>query len=228
MNRNLRPFLFTNLAISIDGKIADTLAPSKPLGTVYDRKQMQVLRKKADAILVGAGTIRAFPFCYKVKGASKQPVNVVLTRSGNLDSSLKFWEDSKVIRFVFTTREGYLKAREGAKERAFVIEADDGRGGVDPNLVIERLSRSGIRNILVEGGGEIIELFASQNLLDELNITLTPWLLGGLQNPNLMGGSQSPAIWSDWKLVQAKKVKHEVYLKYRKGKSGTSRKNRSR
>ncbi len=210
-------FVFTNLASSIDGRIADSEFPAKPLGTPFDRKMMQVIRKRADAIVVGASTLRANPNCYKVKGSHvKQPVNVVITRSGELDSKAPFWDDPKVIRFVFTTQKGWSKAMESVRERAFVVVAEDSKnGGVDPALVLERLQKSGLKNILIEGGGEIVGLFLSRKLVHEINLTLTPWILGGVANPALVTLKEGLSPWVKLKITQKKIVKDEIYLKYK-------------
>ncbi len=181
---------------------------------------MDILRAQADVILTGSTTLKAFPKCYKINSKNlpasarkkmRQPANVILTASGKLDADMPFWNDPETVRFIFTTEEGFAKAFEVAKERAFVIKA--GRGRVDLNLVIARLKQSGLRHLLVEGGGDVIAQFLQENLLHEMNVTLTPWVIGGRENPSLVGGlSQMP--WKKLKLLSVKKVKDELYLRY--------------
>lgn len=207
--------VFTNLAVSVDGKIADFRNPKKPLGTPLDRRIMRKLRDRADVIIVGAETLRVHPFCYKglVKPKRNQtsPVNAVITASGDLPDSSKFWDDPDVIRFIFTTSKGFARARLSARERAFIEVC--GEDAVDPHQVIDRLKKSGLRNILIEGGGGVMALFLEAELVDEINVTLTPWLLGGKNNPSLVGGLGLPT-WSKLKLKKIKRVGSEVYLTY--------------
>ncbi len=203
--------VFSNLAISLDGKIADLSEPKKYLGTPLDRKVMQQIRKKADAIIVGAQTLRVHPHCYKVKAAKCQPVNVILTQKGDLPSDIPFWQDDGVVRFVFTTQAGQQKAEKAAKERAFVEVC--GEDSIDPSLVLERLKKSGLKNILIEGGGEIMALFLKSQLIDELYVTLTPWILGGRQNPSLVGG-EGLVPWTSLQIKSLARKKNEVYFRF--------------
>lgn len=205
--------VFSNLAISLDGKIADRREPSQALGTPLDRKTMDVIRRKADVVVFGAETLRASKRAVKIKGKSVPLlVNAIITRSGRIDPSIPFWNDEDVVRFVFTTEAGFEAALSSARDRAFVICA--GKKEVDPRLVLERLKQSNLKNILVEGGGEIMALFLKGNYLQELYVTLTPWILGGRENPSLVGGPGLES-WSRLLLHRMKRVKNEVYFHYK-------------
>jgi riboflavin biosynthesis pyrimidine reductase len=71
-----------------------------------------------------------------------------------------------------------------------------------------------MKNVLVEGGGELMAAFLEAKLLNEIYVTLTPWVLGGKNNPTLVGG---PGLseWSALKLLKQKKLKDEIYLHYK-------------
>lgn len=203
--------VFSNLAISLDGKIADRRVESKALGTPYDRKLMMKLRREADVILVGAKTLMAHSKPMRAPGAKKQPVNAVVTASGRLDPEMPFWDSADTIRFVFTTTQGLGEAQRAARDRAFVIAAGDDR--VDLSQVFARFKESRLANVLVEGGGELMADCLEGGFLDELYVTLTPWLLGGRENPTLVGGS-GLTKWKALRLKSSKKVGDEIYLKY--------------
>jgi riboflavin-specific deaminase-like protein len=202
--------VFSNLAISVDGKIADARTPHKALGTPLDRATMQVVRKKCDVIVCGASTLRASGRAWTVKGAKRQPANAVITASGQLDPTLPFWNDPQVIRWIFTTRKGFDRALDSARDRAFVVVAGEER--VEAGQVLRRLKQSDYENVLVEGGGEVMATFLSENYLQELYVTMTPWLLGGRANPSLVGGEGLPD-WRALKILSSKKVKNEIYLR---------------
>jgi len=208
--------VFSNLAISLDGKIADARRPQGALGTPRDRRTMDVIRKQADVIVVGAHTVRAYPKVYFARtGVSKKyrkPANAVITASGDLDPSWPFWDASDVVRFVFTTEKGYAKALAATRDRAFVVKA--GQDKVELRQVLTRLKASSLSNVLVEGGGELMAEFCRERLLQELFVTLTPWVLGGRQNPTLVGG-EGLEKWMPLKLLASRKVKDEIYLHYR-------------
>jgi len=214
--------VFSNLALSVDGRIADNAAPAKMLGTPADRKMMSFLRSKADVILTGSSTLKAFPHCYKAKRKDlpardrknlKYAANAIISASGELDSSMAFWNDPDVIRFIFTTKKGFKKAMAAAKERAFVVECGEGPQ-VDLSLVLARLKKSGLQNVLVEGGGQTIAHFLRQNFLQEMHLTLTPWMIGGLGNPLLVPGLETFVPWKSLKLLSSKKIRDELFLHY--------------
>ncbi len=213
--------VFSNLAISLDGKIADQSQPSKPLGTIYDRQQMQVIRKKADVILVGAGTLRAHPMTMKLKQKltkfQSQPANAVITASGKLDPKWSFWADPSVVRLIFTTRQGLPLALEACQDRALVFDVGEER--VDMSKVFAKLKELNFKNVLVEGGGETMAEVLKANLLKELYVTMTPRILGGRRNPSLVGGEDT--LWKNLELLKQRRVKNEIYLHYKvKGAKG--------
>src|SRR5271165_3997755 len=77
-------FVFSNLATSLDGKIATRSRALYPLGTATDHKMMQVLRGQADVIVLGASSMRVFrkPFIVSgppARGLKTQPANAVLS-----------------------------------------------------------------------------------------------------------------------------------------------------
>ena len=207
--------VFSNLAISLDGKIADARQPAKALGTPLDRKTMQVIRQKADIILFGAGTLRAHPVVANVKAKlskkQSQPVNAVVTASGNLDPKWTFWGDDKVVRLVFTTDKGLSRALKGCGDRALVFSM--GKEKVSFPKVFAKLKEMKFENVLVEGGGQIMSEVLGANLLQELYVTLTPWILGNESNPSLVAGEAT--LWKKLELLKQKRVKDEVYFHYR-------------
>ncbi len=203
--------VFSNLATSLDGHIAERNNPSRLLGTPYDRQMMKKIRQSADVVIFGAATLRAHPFVIKVKNTHKKYIiNAVVSKSGDLDPSWDFWKDPEVIRFVFTTKEGFRKAAEACGDRAFVVET--GSGSANPQKILEALERVGAKRIWLEGGGEIMQLFLEASCLDEMYLTLTPWLIGGAANPSLVTGANTLSPWRSTQILSSKKVKNEIYL----------------
>jgi len=208
--------VFSNLAISLDGRIADASSPAKPLGTPFDRKTMQVIRKMCDVVLVGTGTLRAHPRAMKIAGrlpkTRKQPANVIISASADFDVNWPFWKDNEVVRIVFTTERSLAKAVERCADRALVFAAGQGEKVEFPK-VFEKLKALAFKNVLVEGGGEVMAEVLGAGLLQELYVTLTPWILGGRGNPSIVMGDKT--LWSRLQLLKQKKIGSEVYLHYR-------------
>jgi riboflavin-specific deaminase-like protein len=213
--------IFSNLAISLDGKIAPQDRKHFYLGTPYDRKQMQVIRKKADAILVGASTLRAFRQPMLVEGATVQPLNVVLSaRLSGLHPNDPFFQSKKIERMLII---GPEVSEE--KVRPFLGSCEVHRAPSNRNiarLAVEILKRGGVRSLLVEGGGQIMWEFIEKKLIDTFYVTLTPWIVGGREAPTLVDGKGfSSKTIQGLKLKACKRVGQELYLTYQRA----SRKN---
>ncbi|MEO5666438.1 MAG: dihydrofolate reductase family protein [Bdellovibrionota bacterium] len=208
--------VFSNFAVSLDGRIADRGAPSKPLGTPLDRKTMQTIRKMCDVVVVGAGTLRAHPHSMKLTGRlpshRKQPANVIVSGNADFDPTWDFWKDDSVVRIVFTTQHSLAKAVEASRDRALVFAAGQGKK-VEMPKVFEKLKALGFKNVLVEGGGELMSDVMAAGLLQELYVTLTPWILGGRHNPSMVMGDET--LWTRLELKKQRKLGQEIYLHYR-------------
>ncbi len=206
--------IFSNLAISLDGKIADLACPDQSLGTPLDRKRMDQIRSFSDIVLLGAKTLRVHsdPLHFQKK-PKRYPAIGFVTSSGLLPHDAYIWSRPEIMKFVFTSTLGLRTALQSTKDGAFVI--DCGASVVSMERVLNRLKESQFKNILVEGGGELMHAFLKENFLQELYVTLTPWLIGGRQNPTLVGGIDSLKPWAKLKLLQSKKIKDELYLHYK-------------
>lgn len=216
-------FVFSNLATSLDGKIATSSREPFYLGTPADRKQMQVLRKKCDVLLMGAGTLRTYQKFCGVRGASskQQPANAIV--SGSLDGvspNWGFFKDSELKRLLFVTSPQALTSarRKEFEKTSEIIElaAASARKPIAAQI-IQALEKRGYKRLLVEGGGEMMWHFASQNLIDEYNVTLTPKIVGGTGSPTLVEGKGfTPNDILQLKLKQCRRLGDELYLVYKK------------
>ncbi len=205
-------FVFSNLATSLDGKIATASRVHFPLGTLADRKQMQVLRKRSDAIVFGASTLRAYKKTCRVSSAKEQPINVILSRSlEGISPTWDFFRDLDVRRVLFVTGEVPKARLHLFRKTCEVIPVSNAK------QLIKELSNRGIENLLVEGGGEVMWFFVKDNLIDELHLTLTPRILGGTEAPTLVDGKGfSPTESLKLKLHRIRRVRDELFLVYRK------------
>lgn len=209
-------FIFSNLATSVDGKIASADRGHFNLGTPADRRQMSVLRKRADAILMGASTLRSFKGPLKIRGSKKVPLNVVLSSTlGGISPAWPFFRDEDTRRLLFASSLTPDARRKKFRKFAEIV-IFDAKKPVASQIVAELKSR-GIKSLLVEGGGSVMWDFVGEGLLDEVNVTLTPWLLGGADAPTLVDGKGFPSgKGQKLKLVKLKRLRSELYLTYRR------------
>jgi 5-amino-6-(5-phosphoribosylamino)uracil reductase len=126
----------------------------------------------------------------------------------------KFFTSTNTRRIVFTTKRA-SKARVRAFERVAEVVVLPGTS-LSPRLVMATLARRGLRRVRLEGGGAVHFAFAKAGLVGEIYVTVTPRLIGGKLAPSLLDGEGF--LWKEHlrlRLVSAKRVGEEVFLRYR-------------
>lgn len=179
-----------NMIASADGG-ATTAGKSGGLGGDGDKALFSVLRELADVILVGAATVRAEDYsgasptteqraAREARGQAAVPPIAMLTRSGSVDPDAAVFGDTEVPPIVFTSAAAAPETRRALGDRAEVIDVS----GPDPeSLALARavsvLADRGLGRVLAEGGPGILGRLISDDLLDELCLTVAPVLVGG-------------------------------------------------
>jgi riboflavin-specific deaminase-like protein len=216
--------VFSNLATSLDGKIATASREFFALGTPEDRRVMQVLRKKSDVVFFGASTLRAFRkpcivYGPEARGLRKQPANAVLSSTlEGLSPDWPFFKSSAFERILFVSAAA-PKARLARFEDSCEIVV---LKKATPRLstarqCLQALEQRGYRKVLVEGGGGVMWDFCRENLIDEYYVTLTPRILGGTEAPTLVDGEGFvPRDSLNLKLKACRRKGDELYLVYGK------------
>jgi len=218
-----KPFVFSNLATSLDGKINITGRGHFPLGTRDDWREMQRLRKKSDAIVFGASTLRGFKAACCIEEQdwpqARQPVNVVLSsKLEGLSVAWPFFKDTRIQRILLVSDQASpQQIRKYEKSCEVIILPRSARGKSRAAIILKLLQDRGLSKILVEGGGQVMWEFLRPNLIDELHITLTPRILGGRDAPTLVEGAGfRGAEVLNLALKSVRKLGNELYLVYRR------------
>ena len=180
-------FVFSNLATSLDGKIATRSRKLFPLGTPADRRQMDVLRRQSEAVLMGASTLRAYKKpCVVSHGP--QPLNVILSSSlEGISPRWPFFTDPRIRRLLLVGAGTSQKKIISFQKSCEVVILGKGRSP-SAKEAVATLKRRGIKRLLIEGGGGVMWEFVRQNLIDEFHVTLTPKIVGGSTAPTLVDG----------------------------------------
>jgi riboflavin-specific deaminase-like protein len=192
-----RPYVVLSCAMSIDGRIDAPGERPLLLSNDADLDRVDGERALADAILVGAGTLRRDDSRLLVRSAARQaervarglpahPRKVTITDSGDLDPSLRFFTAGDAERLVYASTSA-VERLQGAP--AQIVDA-----GEPPDLaaVLDDLARRGVRRLLVEGGSAIHTAFLSNALADELQLVVAPFLVGDPRAPRFVGDGAFP------------------------------------
>lgn len=220
-----RPFVYINMAMTADGKITSSRREEPQFTSRRDKATMDRLRAEADALLVGAGTLRADDPPLHVRDAAMKAyrkslgkpehlINVLVSASASVDPASRFFSADHASARIVATVEDAPADKVAALARVAEVWPM-GRGRVDLEQVLDRLAARGVARLLVEGGGELNWSFFEKDLVDELYVTLAPAILGGRDAPTLCEGEGfAMAGRRTLTLVASEVVDGEIYCRY--------------
>lgn len=229
------PIVYSNFVSSIDGVVTVGSKPSA--GSVIsgknpaDRFLMGLLRACADAVVVGAGTLRATPghlwtpahvypslateftALRSGLGRSAEPSLVVLTASGEMDFGHPALARGAI---VITTDGGAKKIGDRLPRTCELIAMGKGKS-LDLRKAIEELRARGLNVVLCEGGPHVMGQLIEESVLDEVFLTLSPVVAGRGEEPRLgmVEGVELLPTKGDWsKLLSLRKHGEYLFLRY--------------
>ena len=197
-----RPTVYVNMVATIDGKIVTGTRDEDvmDLGSKVDHRAMANLDRVADAVLIGARTLRASPRSWRPRARG----TLVVTASGDLPGDARYLEGES---YVVTN---------GDFETALPKIPLDGWPSV-----LRRLRGMGIERLYVLGGSELNGQLLGEDLVDELFLTVAPKVRLGTDLPTYAGGEPLPrGGLLDFRLVESHVVENEAFLRYRRRKEG--------
>jgi riboflavin biosynthesis pyrimidine reductase len=237
-----RPYVIGNFVTTLDG-VASLSDPELPGGgpisgsNPHDRMVMGLLRSVADAVIVGAGTLRSVPRhlwtaeyifpalagSYRAlraaSGKNDPPLTVIVTARGGIDPELPVFRSGEVRTLVVTTPEGARSIRERGLSRTVGIEEVKSAGGIDARAILSAIGRDRPGKIfLVEGGPQLMGDFFAGKCLDELFLTLAPQVAGRdgtVERPGFVAGKRfapERPLWGT--LSGAKRGGNHLFLRY--------------
>jgi len=175
------PYITLKTAITLDGKIADATYHSKWISSTSSRKQVHSLRAQYDAVLVGANTvIKDDPQLTVRLAEGRNPKRIILDSGLNIPLEQRIFRSEKnVLLFTSHEKKGSPKAQHLEKlgVKLFYLKHDD-KKHFHLKQVLKKIHDEGIASVLVEGGGKVYHSFIKENLFDELQVFLSPKLLG--------------------------------------------------
>jgi 5-amino-6-(5-phosphoribosylamino)uracil reductase len=220
------PYVLLSAAVSLDGFLDDTGPERLLLSSPADFDRVDEVRASVDAILIGAGTLRADNPRLLVNSAGRRaarvaagrpayPLKVTVSASGDLDPAAQFWHTGGD-KLLLTTDRGAERARAAG------IAADVAAlgPGLDWRRALEHLhDERGVRRLMVEGGGTIHTQLLQQGLADELQLVLAPLFVGDPDAPRLFG----PGAYQGGRLrlLETRRIEDVVLMRYEPTAPGT-------
>ena len=213
---NYRPKIILSAAVSIDGKLATTTGDSK-LSSKKDLIRLHKLRSKVDAILIGKNTVKKDDPLLTVRySKGKNPTRIILDSSGTISSNSKILQTSSEIKTIIAVCKKITKKNLEKLEKFPIDVMVLGEYQVNVKSLLQNLGRRKIKTVLLEGGGSINWEFIKNNLVDELFITITPYILGGTDSISLVQGKGFDTILKSTKLrlKSVRRIQNDVVLHY--------------
>src|SRR5215472_7470571 len=172
-----RRFAVAHLGQSLDGRIATTAGASRWVTGEADLLHTHRMRALADAIVVGAGTVRHDdPQLTVRRCAGNHPLRVVIDSERRLSSEHGVFRDGAAPTLVIAAAD---RLRPGDRlGDAEIIGLPRQSDGIAPAMIREALAARGCHFLFIEGGGITISRFLSAGALDRLQLTVAPIILG--------------------------------------------------
>jgi riboflavin-specific deaminase-like protein len=221
-----RPFVAATFAITVDGKI--TTKNYSPVDFTSREDKAHLIRQRAlgDAILVGHGTIENDNVRLGIsreelrqeriaRGQSAFPIRVIVSNKGRINPDLKIFETDFAPIVIFSTTRMPRRIREQLRKKATLYLSQ--RRRVDLRWMLQELRYDfRVKHVACEGGPALFRSLLERGLVDQLNLTIAPFLFGGKNAPTLTGTSMDFLPRSvRCSLKEMKVLGDECFLTYR-------------
>jgi 2,5-diamino-6-(ribosylamino)-4(3H)-pyrimidinone 5'-phosphate reductase len=193
------PFVFVNMAMTADGKIATANRTVHSFGSKRDLNHLYELRATADAILCGARTVEIsnatlgnggenFRKQRLKNGLAEFPIRIIVSGSGSIDPRAQIFQKKFSPIIVLTTKRVSSKKLEQLQRLADEVKIF-GETEVDFRAALVWLKNTlGVKKLLSEGGGELNDALFRADLIDEIQVTICPKIFGGHAAPTISDG----------------------------------------
>jgi riboflavin-specific deaminase-like protein len=218
------PFVFSNFAVTADGKIAFANGRFTPFSSQRDREHMMELRATADAVLCGARTVEETGTILGAGGTKYQklrlkrrlaefPLRVIASGGGSISTDANIFKKHFSPIVILTTErisKTKLKTLRAVADEVKVF----GERQVDFRAAFRWLrAQWNVKRLLCEGGGELHDALVQAGLMDELHLTICPKIFGGKNAPTIADGAGifHLAGAAQFKLKSARRVGDELF-----------------
>lgn len=227
-SRLRRPFVFLNVATTVDGKLAPANRHFIPFSSKRDQRLLMRLRTDADAVMAGARTVDLaavdlgpgsayYRRLRMAKGRAEYNLRIIVSGSGSVDPRAAIFQ-RRFSPIIVLASEAAPRARLAVLANLADEVKVMGRDQVDFRRAFEWLREKwNVRRLLCEGGGEVNAALFRAGLVDEVYWTISPLVFGGRDSPTMADSLsvQRKEEATRLRLISLKRFGHELFLVYR-------------
>jgi len=217
------PFVFVNMAMTADGKIATADRRVSSFGSKRDLAHLYELRATADAVMCGARTasldgIHLGPGGpryrrLRLERGLAEHLRILVSGRGRIDPASSIFTRGGSPLLILTTE---TAGQEGIRRLAAVADqvVVCGRTRIDFRHALAWLrSTWGVKRLLCEGGGTLNAALFAADLVDELHLTICPFVFGGATAPTIADGPgpRGLADATGFRFVSCRQVGAELF-----------------
>src|SRR5437773_4571859 len=193
------PFIAVTFAMTVDGKVTTKNYASVDFTSREDKAHLIRQRALGDAVLVGHGTIENDNVRLRIprddlrkeriaRGQPPYPIRVIVSNMGRINLGLKIFESNFAPIIIFSTTRMPRRTRQQLRQKATLYLSQARR--IDLRWVLQKLRYDfKVKYVACEGGPALFRSLLEQGLVDQLNLTIAPFLFGGKNAPTLTGVS---------------------------------------
>jgi riboflavin-specific deaminase-like protein len=195
-----RPFVIATFAMTVDGKI--TTRNFSPVDFTSREDKLHLMRQRSlgDAVLIGHSTLKQdnvrlglpqadLREARIARGQVPYPLRVIVSNEGKIDHRLKIFQSDISPIVIFSTTRMPRKYRGALLDKA-TLHLSKARN-IDLAQMLRRLLvEYKVRTVACEGGATLFRALLERDLVDQLNLTIAPYLFGGAKAPTLTGLSK--------------------------------------
>jgi 2,5-diamino-6-(ribosylamino)-4(3H)-pyrimidinone 5'-phosphate reductase len=186
--KNKKPYVIMNSAMTLDGKIA-TKTGSSEISGKEDLLRVHKLRKEVDAIMVGINTVITDDpklTVHKIPaGKEDNPIRVVVDSKGRTPLTSRIL-NSDASTIIAVTEAASSESIEELNDKVEVFIC--GKERVDLNLLMEKLASNGVETLMLEGGSTLNYSMLIEGLVSEIHVCIAPIITGGMNAKTLADG----------------------------------------
>ncbi|MEY2440428.1 MAG: hypothetical protein QOI34_1813 [Verrucomicrobiota bacterium] len=196
-----RPFVMATFAMTVDGKITTRRFSPVDFTSRVDKDHLLRQRSIGDAVLIGHSTLKLDNVRLGLpkqelreerieRGQTPYPLRVIVSNEGKIDPRLNIFQADRSPIIIFSTTRMPRKFRCALMEKATLHLS----GSREVNLVemLQRLrTEYKVRTVACEGGATLFRALIERDLVDQLNLTIAPFVFGGSDAPTITGLSKN-------------------------------------